>query len=273
MALISTPTFNPAVPPNPNAVNQQLTNANLGQNAGTINSIVSDVAAQEAAAKENAANAKAQQIMSQGATAQATSYGTAAQIAKSNAQLQGISGQIQQTQALRAAFHTIGEQRAAVGASGLANAGSALSLLRSSTQQAYLNAQVIGVNSNMAQAGFLEQAVASGGEQSAATAAANAQTALSQAEAQAGQLAQANATAEAAALGQVFPGTPAASLATGISTGAPINTQSYASLLAAQTGGGPRSLQTGLPLPPSPWTFGPNGQPQITRPPPPGRSP
>lgn len=216
--------------------NSVLTQAQQQQNAPAINSIVSNIATQAGNAAEQTAASKAASITAGGQTAQATSYGKAAQIATANAGLQAISGKISQFQALRSAFRTIGSQKAAVAASGFTGGGSNLSLLRSSTQQAYLNNQVLGLNSELAQAGYLEQAAASQGEQAQATSAASASNVLSAAEAKAGQLAQSNATNEAAALSSLFPTSPAGTLGTEIAKGTPVDVSSFAGQLAATTG-------------------------------------
>lgn len=235
----------------------------LRQNAGAINDIVSNVANQAGLAAQDEANSQAQTISSQGSQAEASAYGTAQTIAQQNAQLAGFSGQIQKVQALRSAFQTIGAQKAAVAASGFGNSGSALDLLRSSTQQAYLNNQVIGTNSALQQGGFLQQAAAATAEQTAAKTASQAALTLAASEKSAGELAQANAANEASALSKVFPGA-AADLATNIAAGKPIDAANEATLLGQQTGvpvaGGPQvfdghewvpagtiDLHTGLP--------------------------
>ena len=64
--------------------------------------------------------------------AEGASYGTAATLAKQNAQITAESTRIQESQAGRAITQTIGAQKADVAGNGLAESGSALALLQSS---------------------------------------------------------------------------------------------------------------------------------------------
>jgi len=88
----------------------------------------------------------------------ASAYTKASQIELQNAAIARASTQIQLTQTQRHIFQTIGAQKAAVGAAGFANSGSAQDLLRSSLSQGALQRQVIqeqgliNVNSYEAQA-------------------------------------------------------------------------------------------------------------------------
>ena len=211
-------------------------NAVLQANSGTINDIVNSVLNLQGQSVEDAANAAAETEAATGATAEATAYGTSGDIATQNAQLEGYSGQVQQYQQMRQANATIGSQQAAISASGFGNSGSSLALLRSSKQQAYLGNQIIGINSQLAQGGYLEQASASTAEQAAATAASSAATTLAAQEATAGTLAHANAINETAALGQVFGPIPAATVAADAATGTAANSSALAQELEAETG-------------------------------------
>lgn len=107
---------------------------------------------------------------SEGATAEANSYSTAAQLAEQNASLTAASTRIQETQLARKVFQTEGTQIADVASAGFTESGSALDLLRSSAQQGALaksltNIQgAINENSYAAQAGAYKGAAAAAGE-------------------------------------------------------------------------------------------------------------
>lgn len=151
-----------------------------------------------------------------GYDAQEAAYGTAAAIALSNSELEGkniglskestaiqdrqlrvnaIMNRIQQTQQARKTYQIVGATNAAIGASGLASSGSSLDVLRSNTQQAYLDEAIVKtqgevieqqreqnatqgeinlVNIELQQKSFQQQAAAYLGEAAGASAAATA---------------------------------------------------------------------------------------------------
>lgn len=105
--------------------------------------------------------------------AEAKSYKKAEDLATQNAGIANESTRIQQFQAQRNIYQTIGKQQAQVAGAGLASSGSALDLLRSSQQQGELTRQLIGTQGLIQQQGFLQEANAYGGMASAASAAGN----------------------------------------------------------------------------------------------------
>ncbi|SRR5579884_470543 len=214
-------------------------------NTATLNEIVSSVLSLRAQSQLDQAKATAAEAQAQGSQAEAGAYTTSATIAEQNAFLAEASGKIQQYQQLRSAFQTIGAQKAAVAAAGFASSGSSLDLLRSSTQQAYLQNQILGINAASAQSGYLGQAAASRAEATAATAASTAQLALAQQARQASEIAQAQATNEANALKSVFPSTPQSAMASEAAGGGPIDTSNFAKALSIQTGVGGGMVYTG----------------------------
>lgn len=111
---------------------------------------------------------------SEGASAEANSFTTAAQLADQNAALTAASTRIQQTQTARQIFQTEGTQLADVAGAGFTESGSALDLLRSSAQQGSLAQALTNIqgaiteNSYAAQAGAYRGAAASANEKSTA---------------------------------------------------------------------------------------------------------
>lgn len=127
-------------------------------------------------AAEFDANAKSQTDISQGNADEASAYTSAGNIARANARLALVGGDIEQAQRQVKLGATLGSQRAAVAAGGFANSGTALSLLRSSTQQGLLDQQVIGMNASLKSGGYEAQSYASDAEAAAARSAATSAT-------------------------------------------------------------------------------------------------
>lgn len=90
----------------------------------------------------------------------AGAYTKASQIALQNAQLSTESTAIQQTQAARKVYQSIGGQEADVAGAGFAASGSALDLLRSSAEQGALQKQLIGVQGIINTNSYEQQATA-----------------------------------------------------------------------------------------------------------------
>ncbi len=103
---------------------------------------------------------------------EADAYKKAASLAANNAQIAAESTQIQETQAQRKIFQTIGAQQAEVASAGFAASGSNLDLLHSSISQGSLQKQLIGEQGLIQQNSFLEEAAADQGKAAAAKAAA-----------------------------------------------------------------------------------------------------
>lgn len=142
----------------------------------------------------NLSNAAAQNVIQQGDTAEATAYQTAAGISGSNASLALQSSQLEAYQESIQALQTIGGQQADVAASGFANAGSSLSLLKSSVRQAALTQGMTQLQGNITAGGFYAQQAASNAEVLAAQTASNAAASLASSDAAAGTLALSNST-------------------------------------------------------------------------------
>lgn len=92
--------------------------------------------------------------------AEAEGYKTAASLEKQNAGYERLSGEIQLTAQNRKIYQTIGSEEAATGANGLTNSGSALSVLRSSQQQAGLERGLTELQTNINVNSSLERAAA-----------------------------------------------------------------------------------------------------------------
>jgi hypothetical protein len=85
-------------------------------------------------------------------------YATAAKIAQSNEQLEQASTAIQETQANRQIYQAQGATQAAYGNAGLAMSGSAQDVLRMGAQQGALKKQILGVQGQINEQNYAEQA-------------------------------------------------------------------------------------------------------------------
>jgi hypothetical protein len=141
-----------------------------------------------------------------GDAAEAGAYTDAGNIARANARLALVGGDIEQAQEQIKLGTTLGSQRAAVAGGGFAESGTALNLLRSSTQQGHLEQQITGVNATLQSGGFEEQGAASDAEAAAATAAGASATALGTSAAALGASATTYATTTATSMGMTIPG-------------------------------------------------------------------
>lgn len=104
-----------------------------------------------------------------GSLQSAGAYKTAAAAARLNAQFTKESTAVQEYQAQRKAFQVIGGQKADIAAAGLAESGTALDLLRDSTQQAALTKEMIGQQGLITEASYNAQAAAYQQQAAAAT--------------------------------------------------------------------------------------------------------
>jgi len=157
-------------------------------------------------APEDFGQADAESALAKGDTEESSAYTTAEAIANANARLATVGGQVQQAQEGIQIRQTLGSQRAAVAAGGFQESGSALDLLRSSTQQGLLQQQITGINAQEQSAGYQEQGEAAAAEGAATTAAGSAATALAGTDQALGSAAKTNAVNEATALGVSIPG-------------------------------------------------------------------
>lgn len=107
-----------------------------------------------------------------GSAAAAKSYGQAAAIARSNAQLSTESTAIKQVQADRAIYQTIGGQQSDMAGAGFSGVGgNAGDLLRSSAAQGALQRQLIGVQGLIETNSYQQQAASYDAQQAASKAA------------------------------------------------------------------------------------------------------
>jgi hypothetical protein len=148
----------------------------------------------------------ADSALAAGDTTEGNLYGTAEGIANSNATLAQAAGQVEQAQQGLQIRQTIGSQRAAVAAGGFQEAGSAVDLLRSSTQQGLLAQQITGVNSQLQASSYLQQGTALAAQGTAAAAAGTAANDNAASLSALGTAAKTNAVNEAAALNVNIPG-------------------------------------------------------------------
>lgn len=88
----------------------------------------------------------------------ASGYKAAAGYATQNADIAKQSEQIQETQAQRKIYQTIGGQKADIGGAGLAESGSALDVMRSSAEQGSLTKQLIAAQGQINVNGYEEEA-------------------------------------------------------------------------------------------------------------------
>lgn len=112
---------------------------------------------------------------SEGSEASVASFQKAASIADTEADLEKQSTQIQEMQQKRQTMGVIGQQQAEVAGAGLAESGSALQLLASSTQQASLTTALTGVQGQILTEGYQQQSAAYTAQAQAAQQAASAQ--------------------------------------------------------------------------------------------------
>lgn len=104
---------------------------------------------------------------------EANAYAKASTLATQNAAYAKESTGLQETQASRQIYQTIGTQQAQVAGAGFGKGGSSQELLRSSQSQGELTKQVIGVQGNINVAGYQAQADAYTAQKQAAEAATN----------------------------------------------------------------------------------------------------
>jgi len=112
-----------------------------------------------------------------GSTASATSYSQAATIAEANAQIAKESTALQEVQASRQVYQTIGGQKAAIAGAGLSAGGTSLDLLRSSASQGALTKAILANQGAITENSYAEQAGLYEGLSGAASSSAEAQTA------------------------------------------------------------------------------------------------
>jgi hypothetical protein len=191
------------------------------------------------------ANAGASSATAAGDLEEAGAYETAEAIANSNARLAGVAGTVEQAQQGIQIRQTLGTQMSQVAAGGFGESGSALSLLRSSTQQGLLAQQITGVNAELQAAGYEQQGAASEAEAGAASGAATAASGLAASYAALGAASKTAAITTAAGMGVNIPGLGGLS-ATSIPATNP-------ALITAGAQGGPTELGGQMVTPQHPY--------------------
>jgi hypothetical protein len=123
------------------------------------------------------ASAQADILQGQGDILEGQTYGLASTLAQTNAAYTAQSTAIQESQAQRQLYMTLGTAAAAASGSGSSGGGSAADIIRNSAQQGALNQSVIAQQGLITEAGYTEQANAYTLQQQAAGVAAQAQQA------------------------------------------------------------------------------------------------
>lgn len=172
----------------------------MATDLGLLKGSVADILGLQGNAAESEANAQASDIQALGATEEARIYGTAGDIARRNAQLEGISGDILSLQQQREVRKNLGNQRAANAGAGFAASGSSLDILASSLREGYLGQQLIQTQTALNQGGYLQQGAATEAEIAAVKTSGDAATALAQAQREAAATSAANAANQSEAL-------------------------------------------------------------------------
>lgn len=202
-------------------------------------------------------------LKSQGDLAEASEYDLAGTLATQNAQFTEASTRIQASQQDRAVTMTIGGQRAAVGASGLAESGSSLDLLRNSAAQGALAKSVMVSQGQITEAGYEEQAKSYGVMSAAARATAAGEVSISGEEeniaTQQRQLATDTEAAgkQAATADYISAALQGAAAVASIFLPVPAPTPDSGFTPQAPTGDNPLVINQYAPAPPAP--VGPNG--------------
>lgn len=189
----------------PTDVNTVMTQGAPQQLAPTA-TLISDLFKQIDTSVNADAEAKSQAIAATGDTEEGNLYTSAQGIAQQNARLALVGGQIAQSQEQLQVARTIGSQRATVAGSGFAAAGSAVNIMRASTQQGVLQNQLLGVNANLQAGGYQEQASAASAEAAAANTAGAEATSLATTSGVIAAASKTNAVNTAAAMGLTVPG-------------------------------------------------------------------
>ena len=136
------------------------------------NSTFADISGAVSDLFSSSETAQGLRIKAEGDRAEGQEYGLASELAQQNEEFTQQSTAIKEMQAQREANMTLGTQRADVAASGFAESGSALDIMRDSASQAALQRQVLGQQGLITEAGYKEQAQSYTLMQNAANAAA-----------------------------------------------------------------------------------------------------
>lgn len=121
-------------------------------------------------------SAAADLLEAQGATTSAGTYMQAASVSEQNAAVEAQSTAIQEVQAQRKLYSTVGGQQAEVAGAGFGASGTALDLMRSSAEQGALTQQVTQLQGSLNVSAYQQQAAAETGQAQSAETAASAET-------------------------------------------------------------------------------------------------
>ena len=168
--------------------------------------LVNDLTSNITNAVTNYGQAQAQSLAATGYGEEATSYTNAAAIARQNERLAGAAGQVEQAQIGLEVGKTIGTQQAGIAAAGFGSGGTALSLMRASQRQGTIEKQLAGVNTEIQQTGYEQQAQAAEAESRAATTSSQQAGALAATSSTVAGALRTNANSIAATLGLNIPG-------------------------------------------------------------------
>lgn len=131
---------------------------------GAVQGVFSGLSDQASASADLAQAAMAQSsyeadlLKSQADTQEGQAYGEAASLADLNAQYTAQSTAIQQSQADRTLYQSLGTAKSNIAASGFASGGSGADVLANSAAQGALNRAVLGQQGLITEAGYTEQA-------------------------------------------------------------------------------------------------------------------
>lgn len=169
---------------------------------GAVSGVFQGLSDQSSASADLAQAAMAQSayeadlLKSQGDIAEGQAYGQAASLAELNATYTAQSTAIQQSQADRALYQSLGTISSSTAASGFSGGGSSADVLASSASQGALNRAVLGQQGLITEAGYTEQAASYTSMQKAAGLASQEDILAAQGEQQAEAQYNAAATAE-----------------------------------------------------------------------------
>lgn len=184
-----------------------------------IASEVNNLLGYQATQTTQEANAAAQRTTAAGYGAEVTSYKSGEDIARQNALLEGISGDIQSIQQLRDLGISVGATRAAVAGAGFKESGSAVDQIASDLRLGYMNNQLIKTQSSITAGGFMEQAAADKAQADAARMAQQSASDTAAAYDRAAALTKTNYTNATAALTKYLKDTGATDAETQLATG------------------------------------------------------
>jgi len=195
------PLWSPGAVPGRAPVNSAITGSPL-----LTGNLINDLTSNITNAVTQYGQSQASALAAQGYGEEATSYTSAAAIARQNETLAGAAGQVEQAQIGLEVGRTIGSQQAGIAAAGFGSGGTALALLRANQRQGTMEKQLAGVNTSLQQAGFEQQATAAEAEARAASTSAATSASLAATSSTVAGALRSDANSIAATLGLNIPG-------------------------------------------------------------------